>query len=44
MEAIRVPEDRQHRFVVIDPWHRPCSRLIILYKPLPLPIDLSIKA
>jgi hypothetical protein len=43
MEAILVPEDRQHRFVVTDPSFCPCSRLIILWKPLPLPINLSIK-
>jgi hypothetical protein len=43
MEAIRVPEDRQYRFAVIDPSSRPCSRLTIFCKPVPLPVDFSIK-
>jgi hypothetical protein len=43
MEVTRVPEDREHGFVVIDPSSRPCAGLAILCKPLPLPMDLSIK-
>jgi hypothetical protein len=43
METIQVPDDRQRRFVVIDPSSCPCSRLIILWKPLLLSIDLPKK-
>jgi hypothetical protein len=28
---------------VIDPSSRPCSRLTIFCKPVPLPVDFSIK-
>jgi hypothetical protein len=38
MKAIRVLDDRHNRFVVIDPSSCPCSRLIILWEPLILPI------
>jgi hypothetical protein len=43
METIWVPDNRQYRFVVIDPLSCPCSRLIILCRSLPLLIDLTIK-
>jgi hypothetical protein len=43
MEAIRVRAGRQHCFVLIDLSSRPCSRLIIICKPLPLPTDFSLK-
>jgi hypothetical protein len=41
-EAIRLPEDRQHRSVVIDLSSCPHSRFIIRWKRLLLPIDLPI--
>jgi hypothetical protein len=43
MEAVRVPDDRQHHFVVIDPSFFLCSRLIIRWKPLLFPVNLPMK-
>jgi hypothetical protein len=40
MEATQVPGNRQHRIAVISPSPYPCSRFIILWKALLLPIDL----
>jgi hypothetical protein len=43
MEASRVPYDHQHRFVTIDASPSLRSRFIVRWKPLLLPINVSIE-